>query len=132
MVDSTQLCEEYLDPTIPIPVNPSRNWFLLQIKILHLTHAEFFTNQNGKKLLLCIIFFVGNVLADSTSNMRIERSPAQPSSSKRETEDQLLQSDKLLSLTMFSNRMLSMFAMQAGFFGASYEHFNIILITQIF
>lgn len=47
-VDPTQLCEEYMDPTIPIPVNPSKNWFLLQIKVLHLTPAEFSTNQNGK------------------------------------------------------------------------------------
>jgi hypothetical protein len=41
MVDPTQLCEEYLDPTIPIPVNPQKNWFILQIKIRHLAPNEF-------------------------------------------------------------------------------------------
>ncbi|KAI6191794.1 hypothetical protein M3Y97_00266500 [Aphelenchoides bicaudatus] len=68
MVDPSQLCEEYLDPTIPIPVHPQKNWFLLQIKILHLTPNEFSNHQNEN-------------LADSINNMRL--SPAQPTSSKK-------------------------------------------------
>ncbi|CAD5234261.1 unnamed protein product [Bursaphelenchus xylophilus] len=37
----TEMLEEYMSPAISLPVNPRRNWFIVQVKIQHLRPEEY-------------------------------------------------------------------------------------------
>jgi hypothetical protein len=90
IVDPSQLCEEYLEPTITIPVNPSKNWFLVQIKIQHLAENEYSNNLN-----------ITNGIDSVSKAVEIRKE-------KKEADE----GSRLISLSLFSRRMFNMFMLQ--------------------